>query len=186
MYSVGIIGWTAHECAELDRLTRKQLTLYKAQHPHADIDRLYTCMSHKKGGRGLQSVAVVASLEKHSLSVYPTKSTEPIMAKVRNHLLPNVLADSGTISKSTIQLQHIDQWRGNALHGQWSKLMDELRADLFRWLQNAHLKPVIESLLVVAQDQALHTNWLGFHIMGFWKQLNILLQAVQLLLNPST
>ena len=24
---------------------------------------------------------------------------------------------------------------------------------------------MIESLLVVAQDQALHTNWLGFHIM---------------------
>ena len=47
------------------------------------------------------------------------------------------MADSGTISKSTIQLQHIDQWTGKALHGQWHKLMDELRADLFRWLQNA-------------------------------------------------
>ena len=29
------------------------------------------------------------------------------------------MADSGTISKSTIQLQYIDQWRGKALHGQW-------------------------------------------------------------------
>ena len=120
-------------------------------------------MSRKKGGRGLQSAADV--VREHSLSVYVTKSTEPIMARVSNHLLPNVLADSGTISKSTIQLQHIDQWRGKALHGQWPELMDELRADSFRWLQNAHLKSVIESLLVAAQDQALHTNWLGFHIM---------------------
>ena len=81
------------------------MTLYKAQHLCADIDRLY--VSCKKGGRGLQSVADVVSLEKHSLSVYVTKSTELIMAKVRNYLLPNVLPDSGTISKSTIQLQHI-------------------------------------------------------------------------------
>ena len=105
------------------------MTLYKAQHSHADIDRLY--VSRKKGGRGLQSVANVVSIEKHSLSVYVSKSTEPIMAKVRNHLLLNVLVDSGTISKSTIQLQHIDQWRGKALHCQWPKLMDEFQADQF-------------------------------------------------------
>jgi len=41
--------------------------------------------------------------------------------------------------------------------------MDELQADSFRWLQNAYLKPVTESLLVAAQDQALNMNWLGFH-----------------------
>jgi len=105
-----------------------------------DVDRL--C---KKGGRGLLSVADVVSLEKHSFSVYVTKSTEPIMPKVRNHSLPNALADSDTISKLIIQLQHINQWRGKALHGQWPKLMDELCADSFRWLQNAYLKPVIES-----------------------------------------
>ena len=87
------------------------------------------------------------------------------MAKLRNHLLPNALADSDTNNKSTIQLQHIDQWRGRALHGQLPKLMDELWTNLFRWLQNAYLKPVIESLFLAAQDQVLHTNWLCFHIM---------------------
>ena len=53
-----------------------------------------------------------------------------------------------------------------ALHGQWPKLMDELHTDSFCWLQNVHLKPVTESLLVAAQDQALNTNWLSFHILG--------------------
>ena len=66
---------------------------------------------------------------------------------------------------SQLYSYNTDQWRGKALHGQWPKLMDELRADSFRWLQNAYLKPVIESLLVAAQDRALHTNWLGFHMM---------------------
>ena len=31
---------------------------------------------------------------------------------------------------------------------------------------NAHLKPVSEALISAAQDQALKTHWLGFHILG--------------------
>ena len=66
----GVIELTVLECAELDRLTRKQMTLFKALHPCADVDRLY--VTHKKGGKGLVSVADVVSLKKHSLLVYVT------------------------------------------------------------------------------------------------------------------
>jgi len=58
----------------------------------------------------------------------------------------------------------MEQWRSKALHGQWPKLMEGLGADSLCWLQNAYLKPVTESLLMAAQDQALNTNWLSFHI----------------------
>ena len=108
----------------------------------------------------LLSIADVGDLEKHSLSVYVNKSKEPIMAKVRDHLLLNVGCD--TISKSTMLSNHVEQWRGKALHGQWPNLMEELAADSFRWLQNAFLEPVTGALLVAAQDQALNTNWLSF------------------------
>ena len=161
-YTAGIVDWTLQECAELDRFTRKQMTLFKALHPHADIDRLY--VNRKMGGRGLLSIADVVRLEKHSLSVYVNKSKEPIMAKVRDHLLHKVGCD--TISKSTILSNHVEQWRSKALHGQWPKLMEELTADSFHWLKNALLEPVTEALLVAAQDQALNTNWLSFHIHG--------------------
>jgi len=40
-YTAGIIYWTLQECAELDRFTRKQMTLFKSLHPRADVDRLY-------------------------------------------------------------------------------------------------------------------------------------------------
>ena len=116
------------------------------------------------GDRGLLSITDVVHLEKHSLSVYVNKSKESIMAKVRDHLLRNV--DCDTISKSTILSNHVEQWRSKALHGQWPKLMEELDADSFHWLQNAFLEPVTEALLVAAQDQALNTNWLSFHIHG--------------------
>ena len=110
-YTAGIVDWTLQECAELDRFTRKQMTLFKALHPRADIDRLY--VNRKMGGRGLLSIADVVHLEKHSLSVYVNKSKEPIMAKVRDHLLHNVGCD--TISKSTILSNHVVHWRSKAL-----------------------------------------------------------------------
>ena len=47
-YTAAIIDWTLQECAELDRFTRKQMTLFKALHPRADVDRLY--VNRKKGG----------------------------------------------------------------------------------------------------------------------------------------
>ena len=42
--------------------------------------------------------------------------------------------------------------------------MEGLGADLSHWLHNSHLKPVKEFSLVAAQDQALNTHWLSFHI----------------------
>jgi len=73
-YTTGIIDWTLHKCAELDRFTRKQMTLFKAMHPCADIDRLYVAC--KKGGKGLFSVADIMCLKKYFFSVYVTESKE--------------------------------------------------------------------------------------------------------------
>ena len=70
------------------------------------------------------------------------------------------------MSRSTVIAGHRDQWYGKSIHDQWPRLMDQLKADSFSWLQRAHLKPVSEALISAAQDQALKTNWLGFHILG--------------------
>ena len=39
-YGAGIISWTKSELEELDRKTRKLMTMYEVQHPKADVDRL--------------------------------------------------------------------------------------------------------------------------------------------------
>ena len=57
---------------------------------------------------------------------------------------------------------HFEQWQHKSLHGQWPQRMT---ADSFQWLQSAHLKPVTEALITAAQDQALYTLWLGYHIL---------------------
>jgi predicted GNAT family acetyltransferase len=53
-YSFGIINWRIEEIKQIDRKTRKMLTMYKMHHPKADIDRLY--VKRKEGGRGLVQV----------------------------------------------------------------------------------------------------------------------------------
>ena len=41
IYGTGIIKWTKNGLEELDRKTRKLMTMYGAQHPKADVNRLY-------------------------------------------------------------------------------------------------------------------------------------------------
>jgi len=70
------------------------------------------------------------------------------------------------LSRSTINKSHRDQWYNKSIHGQWPKLVEELQADASSWLQRAHLKSVTEAMITAAQDQALNTHWLGYHILG--------------------
>ena len=53
-YSFGIINWGIEEIKQIDRKTRKMLTVYKIHHLKADIDRLY--VKRKEGGRWLMQV----------------------------------------------------------------------------------------------------------------------------------
>ena len=117
------------------------------------------------GGRGLFSVSDVVTLEKHSLTLYVNKSKEPIMAKIREFTLLHDPSPAN-MSRSNVIAGHCDQWYSKSIYGQWPRLMDQLKVDSFSWLQRVHLKPVSEALISAAQDQALKTNWLGFHILG--------------------
>ena len=40
-YSAAFIDWTKFEMEQLDRQTRKQMTMHNALHPKSNVDRLY-------------------------------------------------------------------------------------------------------------------------------------------------
>ena len=48
-YGAGILEWTKAELQEVDRNTRKRITIYKGMHPRSDMDKLY--VERNKGGR---------------------------------------------------------------------------------------------------------------------------------------
>ena len=50
-YGAGILKWNKNELQEMDRKTRKFMTMNKELHPRSDVARLY--VSRKNGGRGL-------------------------------------------------------------------------------------------------------------------------------------
>jgi hypothetical protein len=73
-YSFGIINWRSEEIKQIDRKTRKTLTMYKVHHPKADIDRLY--IKREGGGRGLVQVEAAYKAEIINIAQYlNTKKT---------------------------------------------------------------------------------------------------------------
>ena len=73
-YGAGIIKWTKNELEELDRNTRKLMTMYGAQHPKAYVNRLY--LKRCDGGRGLIGVEDCVQAEVNSLDKYLSASGE--------------------------------------------------------------------------------------------------------------
>jgi len=60
-YSFGIINWNQEELQNLDRKTRKLLTIHGQHHPKADVDRLY--VPRKQGGMGLMHLEAAHAVE---------------------------------------------------------------------------------------------------------------------------
>ena len=67
-YGAGMLEWRFYELKELDRKTRKLLTMYKGLHPKSDVDKLY--VSRKEGGRGLVSSESTIRNEEYNLGWY--------------------------------------------------------------------------------------------------------------------
>ena len=113
-YTGGIINRTAEDCMVLDRLTLKQMTLFKALHPRADVDRLY--VPRKAGGSGLFSIHDTIQLEKSSILSYVAKSEELIIKQVKQHLM-SAISWNPEVTKSSIVAQHVEQWRSKSDNG---------------------------------------------------------------------
>ena len=79
-YGAGIIKWTKNELEELDRKTRKLMSMYSAQHPKADVDTLY--LKRCDGGRGLIGVEDCVQAEVNSLDKYLSASEEKMLKEV--------------------------------------------------------------------------------------------------------
>ena len=53
-YSAAFLGWSRLQLEEIDRRTRKLLTMHYEFHPKSNVDQLY--LSRSQGGRGLIGV----------------------------------------------------------------------------------------------------------------------------------
>ena len=67
-YGASIIKWNKEKLQNMDRKSRKLLTLYGAFHPKSNVDRLY--LPRPKGGRGLISFKSCIRSEENSVGFY--------------------------------------------------------------------------------------------------------------------
>ena len=79
-YSFGVIHWKATDPQQLDRRTRKLLTMHGVHHPSADVDRLYAPCN--EGGRGLQQIEAMYKSCIVGLECYLRDSSDPYMQLV--------------------------------------------------------------------------------------------------------
>ena len=111
-YGAGIICWSKEELRNLDRKTRKLLSVYRSLHPQADVVRLY--VKRSQGGRGLLSVEDCVNIEVGSLCRYVETSKEKLLIAIKNE---NVL-DEGEEKEGIIQ-ERLNSYRGKTVHEQF-------------------------------------------------------------------
>ena len=143
------------------------MTMYGAFHPKSDIHRLY--LQREKGERGLISCEGCISAEENSLGWYVKNSVEPLLQQVAK---TNVIETEGCEAKENFKRKVREDlekaWTDKRMYGQYKRdLGEEVQVDLVKtwwWLKKGDLKPETEALLCAAQEQALRTNYVKFHI----------------------
>ena len=158
-YTAGIVDWTVDELKIMDRKTRKLMTMNRALHPKADVDRLY--LPREEGGRGMVSVEECVRLEEYSLSDY-IKS-----ANINDDsVMDAFLKDKTKIeTKQDNKTKRMEGWKDKVLHGRYPKRTDELEANSWDWLKTGWMKKETEGMLMAAQDQALPTRYYKVRVM---------------------
>ena len=167
-YGAGIINWGLGELRKLDIKTRKLMKLHRAHHPQGDVDRLY--VSRKLGGRGLQNIEEVVCREQNAMTTYFTRSPDPELIGLIEHLKKENLMKGEVIDKLVDKQKdeenHQKRWKDKAMHGQYLRSLEDIAdpTNTWNWLHQQDLKKETEGLIIAAQDQALRTNMIKFKI----------------------
>ncbi|KAF2891214.1 hypothetical protein ILUMI_14959 [Ignelater luminosus] len=185
-YSFGVVNWKIKELENIDRETRKMLTTYKMHHLKADVDCLYT--SRKDGGRGLMQVVGAYKAAIINLSYYlhskendkyvglikridqDLPAGQSIMKIARKISEEIQIEESGNETaenpknkiKNKILEQIKNKWVEKQMHGQHPRAVQEHLMDkeqTYEWLHKGELKGETESLVIVAQDQAINIRY---------------------------
>ena len=76
-YGAGILQWKESEMKDVDRKSRKTMTMDGALNPKSDVDRLY--IKRREGVRGLLSMENCVRKKENILSFYVSSSEENLI-----------------------------------------------------------------------------------------------------------
>ena len=109
----GAIKWNKEELQEIDRKSRKVMTMNKELHPKSDVARIY--VPRKKGGRGLISCESCVRRDENNLSWYVINSEEVLLKKVGDSNIVNI---SEAVDPKGYKVNEVNEteneWKQNA------------------------------------------------------------------------
>ena len=118
-YSAAFIDWNCTELTQLDRRTRKLMTMHNALHLKSYIDRLY--IPRKEGGRRLQDVEETVKVTNLGLENYVKESKERFLTAARSVDIDLIEPTRKTTVKAKKQKkeERTISWEEKMLHGQF-------------------------------------------------------------------
>ena len=133
----------------------KMLNMYDGLHPKSNLDRLY--LKRENGGRGLISVGDCIMNQRNNLGLYVKDSSENFIVFAERELKLKECIEDG--SEKTRRERRTKSWHEKTLHGQFIRETEKVAdKQSWSWLKQGDLKRETESLIFVAQEQALRTN----------------------------
>ena len=163
-YGAGIIEWKASELEDLDKKSRKTMTMYGGLNSNSDADRLY--VKRKEGRRGLISVKRCIR-EENNLGFYVADSEENLFSGVSAAETINTRETITSVEFKKQKAKELkEKWSERRMDGQFIREMTEKvdKEKTWQWLSRGDLKVGTEALLCAAQELAIKTKYMKYHI----------------------
>ena len=153
-YTAGVLDWSAQEVKNMDRKTRKLLTMNGAFNMQSSVDRLY--IKRKAGGRGLISVEECVRTEEAGLREYARDSDEWMLKVVADGMVPG---ESKVDYKVRMERERLERLKAKKLHGKFFNETEQVADERsWQWLRGGFLDKRAEAFVCAAQENALKTR----------------------------
>ena len=164
-YGAGIIQWKSSELKDLDRKSRRTMTMYEGLHLKSDMNRLH--VKRKERGRGFVSVELSIREEENSLGFHVANLEENLLRGVSPAEKINTRETTTSVEFRKKKAKELKQnWKGKQMHGQFIRETTEKvnKEKMWQLLSRIYLKVGTEALLCAALEEAIRTNYMKYHI----------------------
>lgn len=169
IYSFGVVKWSHTDLEEIDRLTRRMLTKFRALHPNSATERLY--LPRSQGGRGLLNITNLCKGQIENLRHYFLNHSNDVIREIVTadvRATPLNLSGESQIGRKQLLHENMTRWKTKPLHGRYPGQVFEEgidRRSSFDYLQKGYLHPETEGFIAAIQDKVVRTRNYERHIL---------------------